>query len=81
MSITSSSSNRNTQKYRIVFLGDQGVGKTSIIERYTNNKFEEGYHVYFLLIAQSTVGIDFNVKDINKNGQYYRLQMWDTAGQ
>lgn len=40
MSITSSSSNRNTQKYRIVFLGDQGVGKTSIIERYTNNKFE-----------------------------------------
>lgn len=32
-------------------------------------------------IIQSTVGIDFNVKDVNKNGLYYRLQMWDTAGQ
>jgi Ras-related protein Rab-6A len=30
---------------------------------------------------QSTVGIDFNVKDICKKGQNYRLQMWDTAGQ
>lgn len=35
----------------------------------------------FLLKPQATVGIDFNVKDVNKNGQYYRLQMWDTAGQ
>lgn len=39
MSITSSSSNRNSKKFRIVFLGDQGVGKTSIIERYTNNRY------------------------------------------
>ena len=31
MSVTSSHSNRNAQKFRIVFLGDQGVGKTSII--------------------------------------------------
>jgi GTPase SAR1 family protein len=30
---------------------------------------------------KSTVGIDFNVRDIPKNGLVYRLQMWDTAGQ
>lgn len=30
---------------------------------------------------QPTVGIDFNVRDISRNGQVYRLQMWDTAGQ
>ena len=30
---------------------------------------------------QSTVGIDFNVKDVSRNGNVYRLQMWDTAGQ
>ena len=45
MSITSSQSNRNAQKFRIVFLGDQGVGKSSIIERYTNNKFDETHNV------------------------------------
>ncbi len=39
--------------------------------------------MYFILLKyfKATVGIDFNVKDVNKNGQYYRLQMWDTAGQ
>lgn len=44
MSLTSKS-NRNAKKYRIVFLGDQGVGKTSIIERYTTDRFDEGYNV------------------------------------
>lgn len=39
MSITSKST-RNAKKYRIVFLGDQGVGKTSIIERYTTDRFD-----------------------------------------
>lgn len=32
-------------------------------------------------MIKSTVGIDFNVRDISRNGQIYRLQMWDTAGQ
>lgn len=45
MSITSSQSNRNSQKFRIVFLGDMGVGKSAIIERYTNNKFNESHMV------------------------------------
>lgn len=81
MSLTSKS-NRNAKKYRIVFLGDQGVGKTSIIERYTTDRFDEGYNVLYIIIyTQSTVGIDFNVKDITRNGNHYRLQMWDTAGQ
>lgn len=31
--------------------------------------------------TQSTVGIDFNVRDVSRGGQVYRLQMWDTAGQ
>jgi GTPase SAR1 family protein len=40
MSLTSSNTNRNSEKVRIVFLGDQGVGKSSIIERYTTNRYE-----------------------------------------
>jgi GTPase SAR1 family protein len=38
-------------------------------------------YIYLLFYEQSTVGIDFNVKDVMKNGIHYRLQMWDTAGQ
>lgn len=51
MSLTSKST-RNAKKYRIVFLGDQGVGKTSIIERYTTDRFDEGYNVltYFRIV-------------------------------
>jgi small GTP-binding protein len=33
------------------------------------------------MVMQSTVGIDFNVRDLSRGGQVYRLQMWDTAGQ
>ncbi len=40
MSISSSTTNRNCIKLRIVFLGDQGVGKSSVIDRYTTNRFE-----------------------------------------
>ena len=44
MSVTSKT-NRNAKKLRIVFLGDQGVGKTSIIERYSSGRFDEHYNV------------------------------------
>lgn len=37
--------------------------------------------MYLVMFKQATVGIDFNVKDITKNGQHFKLQMWDTAGQ
>lgn len=47
MSVTTKS-NRNANKYRVVFLGDQGVGKTSIIERYTSGKFDENYNVTYI---------------------------------
>lgn len=40
MSLASSMTNKNSKKYRIVFLGDQSVGKTSIIEKYTTGKFD-----------------------------------------
>ena len=45
MSLTSSNSNRNTTKLRLVFLGDQGVGKTSIIDRYTTNQYDDNHNV------------------------------------
>ncbi|KRX02396.1 P-loop containing nucleoside triphosphate hydrolase [Pseudocohnilembus persalinus] len=61
------------QKYKIVFLGDQSVGKTSIINRYMFDTFDGK--------NQPTVGIDFISKSLYFEDRQIRLQLWDTAGQ
>ncbi|EGR28249.1 Ras family protein, putative [Ichthyophthirius multifiliis] len=60
-------------KYKIVFLGDQSVGKTSIINRFIYDNFTGS--------EQPTVGIDFICKTIQLDNKTLRLQLWDTAGQ
>lgn len=56
-----------------VFLGDQSVGKTSIITRFMYDKFDTTY--------QATIGIDFISKTMYLEDRTVRLQLWDTAGQ
>ena len=58
---------------KVALLGNSGVGKTSIILRYTTDKFDENS-----LITQ---GANFSQNDIEINGQKYILDIWDTAGQ
>lgn len=60
-------------KYKLVFLGDQSVGKTSIITRFMYDKFDNNY--------QATIGIDFLSKTMYLEDRTVRLQLWDTAGQ
>lgn len=60
-------------KHKIVFLGDQGVGKTSLITRFIYDTFNTHY--------AATVGIDFLSKTMYLDDQTIRLQLWDTAGQ
>mmetsp|Transcript_5111 Transcript_5111/g.2875 ORF Transcript_5111/g.2875 Transcript_5111/m.2875 type:complete len:97 (-) Transcript_5111:1000-1290(-) len=60
-------------KYKLVFLGDQSVGKTSIINRFVYDTFDANYG--------PTIGIDFLSKTINLDDRVVRLQLWDTAGQ
>lgn len=60
-------------KYKLVFLGDIFVGKSSIISRFMYDTFEGDY--------QATIGIDFLSKTMEVNGKTVRLQLWDTAGQ
>lgn len=68
------SSNRNTiQKFKVVLVGDQSVGKSSIISRYIRNEFDP--------TKNPTIGIDFISKNIAVSGKMVRLQLWDTAGQ
>ena len=60
-------------KYKLVFLGDQGVGKTCIINRFVYDSFDKTY--------QATIGIDFLSKTMYLEDRTVRLQLWDTAGQ
>lgn len=60
-------------KYKIVFLGDQYVGKTTLISRLSNIETDSLY--------QPTIGIDFTSTKLNLGGKNVCLQFWDTAGQ
>ncbi|AAS54747.1 AGR257Cp [Eremothecium gossypii ATCC 10895] len=65
--------NKTLSKYKIVFLGEQGVGKTSLITRFMYDTFDDHY--------QATIGIDFLSKTVYLDDRTIRLQLWDTAGQ
>tara|TARA_Y100000385_G_scaffold289023_1_gene357246 strand:- start:5000 stop:5668 length:669 start_codon:yes stop_codon:yes gene_type:complete len=58
---------------KIILLGDSGVGKSRICNRYfkSDKSFENG----------ATVGVDFNFKIFTVNNTIYRVHLWDTAGQ
>jgi len=62
-----------SQKHKLVFLGDQSVGKTSIINRFIFDTFDGKNH--------PTVGIDFISKTLYYDERAIKLQLWDTAGQ
>ena len=65
------SSDNNT--FKILTLGESGVGKTAILKRYVENKFEK-HHL-------ATIGIDYQSKTIKINKKEIKLKIWDTAGQ
>lgn len=58
---------------KVIIVGEPGVGKTSLIQRYTKNLFRENY--------KTTIGVDFALKTFNRNGMTIKLQLWDIAGQ
>ena len=60
-------------RFKIIIIGESNVGKTSVIKKYTQNKFSGVY--------LTTVGFDFQHKKINIDDKKIRLQIWDTAGQ
>ncbi len=58
---------------KIVFLGDGSVGKTALVRRFCENRFEES--------RVMTIGVDFQVKEMMIVDQPVKLSIWDVAGQ
>ncbi|XP_034034219.1 ras-related protein Rab-38 [Thalassophryne amazonica] len=64
---------RKEHMYKVLVIGDLGVGKTSIIRRYVQQTYSNNY--------RATIGVDFALKVLNWNSEIVRLQLWDIAGQ
>ncbi|XP_068606137.1 ras-related protein Rab-26-like [Brachionichthys hirsutus] len=60
--------------FKVMLVGDSGVGKTCLLVRFKDAAFLAGSFI-------STVGIDFRNKVLNIDGVKVKLQIWDTAGQ
>ena len=58
---------------KLLTLGDTEVGKTSIVLRYSDDKFHQN--------KISTIGVDFKVKMITKGNEKIKISIYDTAGQ
>ena len=58
---------------KVLMIGESGVGKTCIIQRFTKNEFS--------LTHLSTIAIDFKLKVVDVDGTKMKMQIWDTAGQ
>ncbi|KAL1831347.1 hypothetical protein DCAR_0101311 [Daucus carota subsp. sativus] len=58
---------------KVIVLGDSGVGKTSLMNKYVYNKFSQQY--------KATIGADFVTKELQIDDKLVTLQIWDTAGQ
>ncbi|KAJ7307316.1 hypothetical protein JRQ81_009324 [Phrynocephalus forsythii] len=59
--------------FKLLLIGDSGVGKTCLIIRFAENNFSGTYI--------STIGIDFKIRTVEIEGKRIKLQVWDTAGQ
>jgi len=59
--------------FKVVLIGDSGVGKSNLLSRFTRNEFN--------LESKSTIGVEFATRSIEVEGKTIKAQIWDTAGQ
>jgi len=59
--------------FKVVLIGDSGVGKSNLLSRFTRNEF--------CLESKSTIGVEFATRTLQVEGRTIKAQIWDTAGQ
>ncbi|VAI17448.1 unnamed protein product [Triticum turgidum subsp. durum] len=59
--------------FKVVLIGDSGVGKSNLLSRFTRNEFS--------LESKSTIGVEFATRSIRVDDKVVKAQIWDTAGQ
>ena len=59
--------------FKLLLIGNSGVGKSCLLMRYAENSFTENFF--------NTIGVDFKIKNIHLDKSMIKLQIWDTAGQ
>jgi Ras-related protein Rab-1A len=59
--------------FKVLLIGDSGVGKSSLLLKFTDRVFTDHYI--------STIGVDFKIQTLQMDDKIIKLQLWDTAGQ
>jgi Ras-related protein Rab-11A len=59
--------------FKLVLIGDSGVGKSNLLSRFTRNEFN--------LESKSTIGVEFATRSVKILDKLVKAQIWDTAGQ
>lgn len=57
--------------FKVVLIGDSGVGKSNLLSRFTRNEFN--------LESKSTIGVEFATRSIQVDGKTIKAQIWDTG--
>ena len=69
----STDDNSDSYLFKMVLIGDSGVGKTNLASRFAHNEFHAD--------SKATIGVEFRSKTIEIDGKEIKAQIWDTSGQ